>query len=909
MRHWLGWWLVLLAGLTLGVGSSAQASSCPGVFPKDATSQGVVLDLGFIGSSPNLQNFPTPQGKLITVTPAGDYYYRGGEIPTNTDLVVSTVPGEVTRIYIFGDLIINPHSKLNPNGIAKNLIIVVTGNVVFKVDTSGGNKNEDTANALIYAGGNITLGNSVIIDGALTAVGSVTLDGGSVKYDADAAASADFGSYLCRIDHYRLSYASPALTCKPHPVTIQACVDAACTSTFSSGASTVTLSPSSGWVGSNTLSFTGSTSRDLSIRSAGTVTLAASGTLATTRATQCQVYGVGTSSTCRLDFIHPALQVSVLPQPLIAGQQGTATISATDPSCAPTLAETGPRELEFWSSYVDPGETEQVGGQPVRLWNQGVEHNVGKSLAQALPLTVVFSEGAATLPIQYDDAGKMRLHVRYKADTRQPPYGDFVSRPYALKISADGLDASGCFDSGGTLNLDAPSCPQQRAGDAFSLRIRPVALDGITPTRNFRLDNVALSSSVAAPAGGNNGSLLAASYNHPLELDGNGDAVISRSQQEVGIFHITATPPANGYFGYTVPSGTSGPVGRFMPAYLDAKVENAVLLPGCAGSSFTYQEQPMRFSDGSRLIVTGMNRQGGRTRNYDDRDFWRFDSALQHRFFSATGQAELDRRLRLADAGVACSASDAWADCTAARLAGTSAFELLADERPGDGSRAYRLTGEPRYTRHPLGPQDSDLPFQAGLRLFVPGSQLQDRDGAFYSLDLGASRADYLTPADAVIGGTQVHLGRLRIEDDSGSEKQTLELPYWLESWQASPSGPTFSATTGDSCTTQAALGQVALADFTGDLQAGHFPTPPGTLEAAPASTPRPTGVIRLPAPNHTGSVLASLSGLNGTSPALPWLLFDWDGDGSVEAPAARATFGVYSGPRALIFRRELYRP
>ena len=905
MRNWFGWWLVLLAGLTLGVGSSAQASSCPGVFPKDATNQGVVLDLGFIGSSPNLQNFPTPQGKLINVTPAGDYYYRGGEIPTNTDLVVSTVPGETTRIYIYGDLIINPHAKLNPNGIAKNLIIVVTGNVVFKVDTSGGNKNEDTANALIYAGGNITLGNSIIVDGAVTAVGSVTLDGGSVKYDADAAANADFGNYLCRIDHYRLSYSSPALTCKPHPVTIQACLDADCASTFSAGASTVTLSPSSGWVGGNTISFTGSASRELSIRSAGTVTLATSGTLATTRATQCQVYGVETSSACRLDFIHPPLLVDV--PALIAGQQNTATIRATDPSCAPTLAETGPRELELWSSYVSPGETEQVGNQTVRLWSQGAPHDVGKSLAQALPLTVEFSEGAATLPIQYDDAGKMRLHARYKGDTRLS-HGDFVSRPYALKISASGLDASGCFGPGGTPDLDAASCPQQRAGDAFSLRIRPVAWDGVTAIRNFRLDNIALSSSVVAPAGGNNGSLLAASYDHPLDLDGNGDAVISRSQQEVGIFHITATPPSNGYFGYTVPSGTSGPVGRFMPAYLDTKVENAVLLPGCAGSSFTHQEQPMRFSDGSRLIVTGMNRQGGLTHNYDYSDFWRFDSTLQHRFFSATGQVELDRRLRLADAGVACAAGDAWADCTAARLAGTTAFESLADEQLGDGSRAYRFTGEPRYMRHPLGPQgDSDLPFQAGLRLFIPGSQLQDRDGAFYSLDLGGSRADYLTPADAVIGGTEVRLGRLRIDAASGAENQPLDLPYWLESWQGPSSAPVFGATTGDSCSL-AALGDVVLSGFTGDLLASHFPTPPGTLAAPPASSPTPTGVIRLPAPNHKGSALASLSGLNGATPALPWLLFDWNGDGAPEAPSARATFGVLSSQRALIFRREVYR-
>ncbi|MOA57464.1 hypothetical protein D3C78_1816500 [compost metagenome] len=53
---------------------------------------------------------------------------------------------------------------------------------------------------------------------------------------------------------------------------------------------------------------------------------------------------------------------------------------------------------------------------------------------------------------------------------------------------------------------------------------------------------------------------------------------------------------------------------------------------------------------------------------------------------------------------------------------------------------------------------------------------------------------------------------------------------------------------------------------------------------------------------------MVSLSGLNGATPALPWLLFDWDGNGTPEAPSARATFGVLSSQRALIFRREVYR-
>ena len=39
---------------------------------------------------------------------------------------------------------------------------------------------------------------------------------------------------------------------------------------------------------------------------------------------------------------------------------------------------------------------------------------------------------------------------------------------------------------------------------------------------------------------------------------------------------------------------------------------------------------------------------------------------------------------------------------------------------------------------------------------------------------------------------------------------------------------------------------------------------------------------------------------------ALPWLRFDWDGDGThAEDPFARATFGIYAGSDRVIYFRE----
>ena len=40
----------------------------------------------------------------------------------------------------------------------------------------------------------------------------------------------------------------------------------------------------------------------------------------------------------------------------------------------------------------------------------------------------------------------------------------------------------------------------------------------------------------------------------------------------------------------------------------------------------------------------------------------------------------------------------------------------------------------------------------------------------------------------------------------------------------------------------------------------------------------------------------------------VPWLLFDWDSDGSNDDdPTARITFGIFKGHDALIYTREIY--
>ena len=881
------WVVTSLCGLQCLLGASqVLAVQCGEIFPQDHKSSGVVLNLDFL-SEKTLQSFAKKD--TTTLLTAGDHFYEGGSIGNRQALVVPTGAGVTTRIYVKGDLTIGPHASINKDGNAENLIIFVTGKVIVKAEKKEEGNN---INALIYALGDIDIGNDNEILGALTSVKDVKLhpQHSKVVYDAEAAKKADYGTLVCdqgtaaKIHHYRLSYSSQALTCQPHPVTLQACSDDACSQTYQS-ASTVTLSPA-GWVGGSTVTFTGSTSLALAIREERTVALG----ITEPASAPLRCYRDGQAiNTCALTFADSGLLVSVLP--LIAGKPDTLTISAVrksdnSPACIPAFANVT-RPVQLWGRYIDPGPTEQKGNKLIQVGGQSVDSTpVTRNLA-------FNANGQAQSGVRYDDAGKMQLDARYQGDASRGDAGlvmegntQFVSRPYGLHISHD----ASC--NGATV---ADCAKLVAAGDPFPLRIRAVAwtrdnqprtaseLAGNPTTPSFRLAGITLGSSVVAPAGGAAGSFSPGSYSHALGEQ----TEVQAQQSEVGIFRLTATPPP--YFGHDI-GGSEALVGRFVPAYLGVALENPVLLPGCEGSGFAYQEQPMSFSENAQLKVTGMNRQGQPTNNYDQGEFWRFNKSLMHRFFSSTGRSELDRQtLEGSVPPVDCTPSDT---CKAARVDHDTIFEPFPnDVVSGDGSKSYRLIGELRYLRNLDGLHESDLPFAAQLRLFIANEQLKDQDGIFYSIDR-KNPSDYLTPEQALIGGVQVYLGRLRIENAHGPEYEPLLLPWVVESWQAPG---VFRVSSGDSCSADE-FNRITLTEYSAPLGEGDTE---GDLLKSGAS-----GKIELTAPRDgkTGSVRVGIESLP------KWLQFDWDGDGVPDDASGLATFGIYQGPQPLIFRRELYR-
>lgn len=686
------------------------------------------------------------------------------------------------------------------------------------------------------------------------------------------------------VNHYRLSYSSQALTCQAQTVTVTACTDAACSSSYTAGSSSLTVTP-----GSAAISFTGSTTTSIAVRSAGTVTLAVSNANPPPVGdTLCRIDGAAASTNCNLTFADSGLLVQA--PDLLAGQSDTLSVTAVRKSdnsaaCVPAFANVT-RPVAFWSVYVDPDAATQVGNRAVSV----AATSVANSSAGSTSVDLAFdAQGTARVALNYFDAGQVQLNALYQGNATRGDAGltmsgsgSFVSRPAALGITAarpDGssLAAAACLDASGAPTPDAAGCRTWKAGDDFTLTITPLAADGSTVTRNFRLSGIKLGSTLLAPSGGTAGSLAPASYDHPL----GGAYGLSVRHSEVGVFQLGAAAQAS-YFGYDV-SGQSAAVGRFTPAYLGASA-SAQLTPACG--TFSYQQQEIGFATGQAplLTVTGYNRQGGVTRNYDRGAFWRLNAPQREAYLSITGRSSLDAVGRL-------------------QSLGSAPGSAVPGDTPGDGARQFAWSDNRLRWNAAVAPQNDDLPFpgvagSAIARLKLLAAQLTDRDGICYASS-GCTDFGY------DFGGSEVRLGRLRFGNAFGSELQGLDVPFWLESWKnvgtaTAPLGA-FRTESADACSAPS-LGKPALKAVAGSLQPGDFASP--ALQGPTGGA----GLVRLAAPGKEGSVSVGLEGLEGASPAVPWLLYDWNGSATRQAARGLATFGIYRGSDALIFRRESYR-
>ncbi|WAN08490.1 hypothetical protein D3P44_013805 [Stutzerimonas balearica] len=697
---------------------------------------------------------------------------------------------------------------------------------------------------------------------------------GATEFSRQARARHWCGSSLA-IDHFEFVTGGGAHTCSPHTITLKACTNAApAACQLYPGTVSVTLT-GNGWVGGSNKSLVNGIGtfqlQGLQIQ----MPLGLSASLpVSTNQTLCQIGGASLSSACVLNFSQSGFIFDV---PNMLANQGVHKIpikavidrgNPGSPRCEPAFTdEDVPRNIKFWSEFISPAGGELADSSEA-VWLNG--EAVAQSFAAAEPLPLYFNgDGISHIDVNYREAGKMQLNAHYAGSGNEGDSGvmigsdDFVSAPAGFCITPEESCSSG--DS---------NCPAFRqVGQPFEVTIRPVAWNagdnicaGMT-TRNYRQNDLKLEPVLVAPAASaNSGEVLVPatrSYDHTTlgsAAAWNGEITQNVAFSEVGVFRLQVAPPIDAYFGVTVPSSASEPIGRFYPTHLKVEGEGA-LTAGCG--VFSYQDQPIDIATPLTLTITGYGRVDGGgeyiTENYDYDGFWKFEDRPAEVWTAADRELDLSDRLSLDDDGVT---------------------ERGQNDR--DGKRTYTWDAKRlSYTRSAL-PTAGDLPFS--IRQRFSAAELTDKDGVCY--DLGTSCQAF----EQTIADSEIRLGRLRIANAHGSEQLPLALPWMIESWQVPG---VFLPEEGDICSASD-WSEPDLIEPTGDLAA--IPAPKvSTIKAGHQ------GVLTVAAPEVTGS------GRVGFPKVPKWLWYDWRGEGR-EPSRGLATFGIYQGPKPLIFRREVYR-
>ncbi len=427
-----------------------------------------------------------------------------------------------------------------------------------------------------------------------------------------------------QVDHFELQYSSQPLTCNPEEITIKACANPDCSLLITDPVSVSLLPqslPDGGWyplpgasnVSGNVVTFSGGSGKILLRNNTQTpITLGVQKSVPTAKPlsiTLCKVgNGSPTPQACTFSFADSGFFFDV--PDTYSNQPQTVTIKAVKKSdvtkqCVPGFASQT-KSIKFWSSYITPANN---------AYNSQMSVNgstIGASQGAATPLSLAFdAQGQSSITVAYPDAGQVQLDARYDGSGNEAGLimtgaDQFVARPVGLCITSSSGSCSGNY----------ASCPVfRKTGATFPIQIQAMAWEsgsdndlctGNQATPNFVLNGIALGTTLVAPTPGTNATVGTATYNHAAAT--NSINTVNQTVNEVGVFNMTATPPANGYFGYTIPSAQSAPLGRFVPT--DFNLVSGDIMPAC--NVFSYMGQPF----GVTLDVRARNQSGGQTQNY-----------------------------------------------------------------------------------------------------------------------------------------------------------------------------------------------------------------------------------------------------------------------------------------------------
>ena len=714
-----------------------------------------------------------------TVTVSGAISGGGndGVTMTNSTVAASTISAGTNPVKISGSTVSGAISGGGSGGVeisgskipsgsvtATNAPIKISDSTIgspsSSVNVSGNNVDYLFDHTTVY--GNVTAGGWN---------GALNIDDTSSVYGNCTPSNSRCNQPLPGPHHIQLELSGSPLTCAPSTVTVKACTSAApgCTPLYTATATAVTLSASNGafWSASP-VTFTGSTTVALRKTTVGSTTLIA--TSSGGGATAC--YLNSSANNCQVDFADSALLLTIPLQTAGVTSSGASlmTVSAVRASNSgkECVAAFGgqTRNVKFWSSYDDPStgtKTLAVKGTSIPMSATSLAAST-PSTGTAVALTFN-ATGTASVPLKYDDAGRLLLKARYdgnaaNSDVNLVMTGSslFVTAPYGLCVDSsdqnpDGTAAWLCAAA------DPASCSKYRkAGEAFAFRVSGKAyqseksLCAMPTTANYQQKKIALSAKVVAPSDGDNGAL----GTQTIDITANGTATISKqTHSEVGVFTFTATPPASAYFGQTVAPGTSANFGRFIPDHF--AITSGAVAPACGGFSYFGQDG---FT--TSFTLTAQNFSSGTTTNYRG-DFAKLPLAAWNAYGFATAAA-----LPVGSALTASSTppSGNWVKGVAAvsakhqisrpsALAGETSVKLTARPVDSDGvTMASAAQVQSAATPLRFGRLRLISGQGSGQAPYVVKSEAQYWDGSYWRINAQDSCTSYATTNAKVTGNT-----------------------------------------------------------------------------------------------------------------------------------------------------------
>lgn len=316
-----------------------------------------------------------------------------------------------------------------------------------------------------------------------------------------------------------------------------------------------------------------------------------------------------------------------------------------------TAALTGVQEIELAVELLAPAAASAV--QKVIVDTGGREDAIALNAAGAVnrwtTVKLDFGDAAdstAAFTFTAADAGKLRFHARAEMTAPEAaaalvlagnsnainvrPFGFYVYSTTPNAAAASGAASSVFRRAGEEFNLSARAVAWEAGDDNVDENGVPdddADLADNAATLAYAADGVALAAATLLPAGAATGTLGI----RAIDFVGGTAATAAQTLSEVGIVRFTCAD--SGYLGDTeiTITGTSAPIGRFIPDHFAVTANAPELAPFCSGAGsgggFTYLDQTFGFAVAPELTIIAVNAAGAETVNYRD-EFCRLPATL-----------------------------------------------------------------------------------------------------------------------------------------------------------------------------------------------------------------------------------------------------------------------------------------